>query len=267
MGRSWARARAAWPFAGRMASSRRWGRLAGVVVGWSHDAAEKMKSFRWGTITGTMENLDATTFLDGKAESINNHNAIVGWRTNGTSIGSVIWHSGVPNGQNLFPASDHKAFGINDLGDVVGVKLLNDQSPDEGYYWDSSRPFGDITAEIGTNFYPTGGINNNGVAAGQEDTASGYFALGNLDSDLILGLSPDDDYSIANGLNNRDVFVGESDQKGYFYDLRADRLLPQCANAAQALHLPFSAYPIMLERYARAQLERIGADRYDRRGR
>jgi uncharacterized membrane protein len=204
---------------------------AGVVVGWSHDTAGKMKSFRWGAVPGTMENLDATVVFQGVAEAINNRAEIVGWRSNGTSFRSTFWDASVPNGEILFPGSSHKAFGINDFGDVVGVKYLSDLSFDEGYYWDSSSVFGEMTAEIGTDFWGTAGINNNRIAAGQENTGSGYYALGNLDSDRIPVLSLDDTFSIANGLNNNDIIVGESDQKGYFYDLSADFQLPLGADA------------------------------------
>lgn len=130
----------------------------GVVVGWSFDALGGKRAFRWSN--GTMTSLDNTPNLNSSANAINNKGQIVGWAG---GIVSAIWDAANPAGKVLFPRSASWALDINENGEIVGQT-----SPPsaEGYYWNGIGPDSAFTTKLPAHYIP-GGINNNGLTAGQ----------------------------------------------------------------------------------------------------
>ncbi len=193
---------------------------AGTVVGWSLDSEGKKKAFKY---TDSLVNLDATTDLEGTAEAINNRDEIVGWRTKEGRFTSVIWDQFRPNGKNIFTAQNHIALGINDIGTVVGLTMREDGRPDEGYYWNTFQSTADFISEIGSSYFPYGGINDNNISAGQQSVIDGYYnakyyKLGDGRPRLIPFDNPNGYNSQALAINN-EVIVGELNHKGFIFDL------------------------------------------------
>lgn len=198
---------------------------SGVVVGWAHDAAGLKKSFRWD---GAMTNLDESTTLEGVAEGINNLGEIVGWRTNGNVYRSVMWDEIRINGQFIFGSSNHKALGINDSSEVIGITLFSNGEPDEGFYWNGIDSPSSFTDEIGSSYFPYAGINNNGLTAGEVssgiESGAHYLVLGHRSSTHIDLLSTNDTFSTSLGLNDQDLIVGQSGMAPFIYELTSHSL-------------------------------------------
>ena len=213
---------------------------SGVVVGWARDSAGKMKSFRWGRIAGPMENLDSSVVFEGAAEGINNEGQVVGWRTNGNAVRSTLWdpaNATFLTGEIIFGSFNHKLIDINNSGEAVGLTLTEDRASDEGFYWDGDD-ITDITTQIGSNYFPYAGINDNRIAAGARGGAS-YYVYPDTFTSSIPTLHPLDTESESFGLNDLNIVVGRSGAKGFLYDIDAEKLYD--ANSFQTVGAPFDS--------------------------
>jgi probable HAF family extracellular repeat protein len=106
----------------------------GTVVGWSYRSDGNKHAFKW-TSSGGIVDLNPTGANQYVAEAINNSGAVAGWLTNGTTITrSATWNaSGAMT--TLFGSTNHKAFGIDNMGEIVGVQIDSSGNPNLGYYW------------------------------------------------------------------------------------------------------------------------------------
>jgi len=194
---------------------------SGAVVGWSFDAVGNRKAFRYD---GSMVNIESSATLESAAEAINSAGQIVGWKFSGTSYRSSIWDEGNPGGSLVFGSGNHKAYGVNDSGEVVGISLNAGNIPDEGYYYNGTDLDSSYTSGIGNDYLPYAGINNAQVTAGSQYTLAALLSIGNLHASTLAKLSPTDTFATVNGLNDTGLFVGESDQKGFAYDISTGNL-------------------------------------------
>lgn len=193
----------------------------GTIVGWSFDSTESRKSFKWN---GAFTNLDGATTLQGAALAINNNDSIVGWRTNGTIFRSTLWTDSDLNGFSMFGGGSHKALGINDEGDIVGMTVNSAGEGEGGFYWNSTDSTGSYTHGLDQFYLPIAGINNAGITAGINTNTAGYMHFENIFSTTISKISVTDPSSSALGQNNAGLIVGESGMKGFIYDLTTNTL-------------------------------------------
>jgi probable HAF family extracellular repeat protein len=190
----------------------------GVVVGWSFDGNGVQKAVKWEN--GVMTNLDSVSTLASVANAVNVHDQIVGWKTNGSIFRSAQWLNGNidQGGQLMFGLGNHKAIGINDQGKIVGVTL--DQSNDlfQGYYWNGADPITGFSGGLGQQYFPLAGVSNNDLTAGDFGDLAASMAIGDNGPTSAGSISSDDLFSIALGLNDNGIIVGESDHKGFAFD-------------------------------------------------
>ena len=200
---------------------------SGTVVGWSLNSAGQQKSFTWDG--SGLTNLDITVSLSGAAEGINAVGDIVGWRMNGTLTSSTHWDSSNPDGEFLFSGAgintQHKAYGINNAGEVVGTSLGTGGSIAQGYYWNGTDDIDNFTTQLDEKYLPTAGINNNGsVTAGTSGIRAHYLPIDGGGAREVPPLSLADTSSAALGLNDMGLIVGESGMKGFVFDINSNRL-------------------------------------------
>jgi probable HAF family extracellular repeat protein len=187
---------------------------SGVVVGWANLANGKQHAFKWD---GAITDLDAGINYATVAEAVNNSGDVAGWATTSGQYRSRYWPNG-GSGQNLFGTANSKALGIDNSGDIVGVRInATSGSPDLGYYWQygngSSWKYG-----YG-GYYPLAGIANNGMTAGQDGLEAASLAIGDSVPSPIGRLNPTDLASSACGLNDASTYiVGYSDTQGLLFD-------------------------------------------------
>lgn len=198
----------------------------GTAVGWSHDAGGQMRAFSWTEANG-MVNIGTEFALETAAEAISNNNEIAGWIYNGVGNGykSARWTEIVPEGEAMFASIGHKALGINDQGNIVGITLQTDGSADEGYFWINSGDTLSFSGGLGLDYFPYAGINNQDMTAGFQSGSAGYLQLEEPLVSPIGKLQVDDDFSNALGLNDLGLIVGESGAKGFLFDQPTATLL------------------------------------------
>jgi hypothetical protein len=102
---------------------------------------------------------------------------------------------------------------------------LDDGEPLEAFYWDGFDPV-EYTSEIGSSYAPFGGINANRITAGQSfGSTADYLVIGEPVSSYIGSLHPSDPFSISLSINDMNIIVGESGQKGFVYDVDSQQLV------------------------------------------
>lgn len=193
----------------------------GVVVGWSLDSEGKQKGFKWD---GALVNLDSVSTLSSSAEAVNNLGHIVGWKTNGSVFRSSLWSEADPNGFLAFGTGNHKAIGINDHGEVVGVTLDGNNALDEGFFWNGIDPISDISGSLGQDYFPIAGVNNNSATAGFHVTTASIMSIGTSDPSPLGKLLNSDPFSRSLGLNDAGLIVGESGLTAFAFDLSTNTL-------------------------------------------
>lgn len=192
---------------------------SGVVVGWSLDGAGDQKAIRWTAGCG-MENLDSSVVFESVAEAVNSHGDVVGWRTDGNFVSSTWWTEADVNGEFLFSGTtNHQALGIYDDAKIVGITLDAGGVPSQGFYWNGTDSTSAFSGALGDSFYPIAGVNDVDLSAGLASDKAAILQIGDADFTFLGKLSPTDTFSIANGLNDVGQIVGESDGKGFIFDL------------------------------------------------
>ncbi|MGD9648206.1 MAG: hypothetical protein AB7U73_21020 [Pirellulales bacterium] len=191
---------------------------SGVVVGWSYDADGVQKGFKWQA--GVMTNLDSVTALGSSAEAINVYDEIVGWKTNSSVYRSAWWLNAniAVGGQLMFGLGNHKALGINDQGKIVGVALDASNDLDEGFYWNGADPITGPSGGLGLDYFPLAGVNNQDLTTGMFGDLAASMAIGDSSPTSAGTVASNDLFSIALGLNDAGLIVGESDGKGFLFD-------------------------------------------------
>lgn len=104
----------------------------------------------------------------------------------------------------------------------MGVQLGSNGQPDLGYYWNGNSGSGNWTSGF-TSFYPLAGVNNNGIAAGQELTVGAYWSpsIGlNGTGKLLLS----DPSSSIDGLNDNTYLVGDSGSQAILFDTSSQQM-------------------------------------------
>ena len=147
----------------------------------------------------------------------------MGWWTDGSATSSVEW-SGI-NTNFLFGSdTNHKALGINNKGEVVGVQLGSSGQPNLGYYWSGLGGSGEWTSGSPT-YFPMGGINNKSLTLGEDDTIGAYWQVGEGGVHATGKVNPLDLSSLVLGLNdNSSYLAGESGRKAFLFDVDKNQL-------------------------------------------
>ena len=99
---------------------------SGQVVGWSRDENGHIVACLWSVDVGV-----AYLGTDSAANAINNEGEIVGWVSDpgGAMRSAILWYEGTSTVLNPLPGDNYgEAYGINDLGQIVGVSSLIDES-------------------------------------------------------------------------------------------------------------------------------------------
>ncbi len=203
----------------------------GTIAGQADIATGLYKATEW-TIAAPLVaiNLDPTSGLSSSVLAMNNNGTKAGFRTNGTIHRSHIWGdqsspSTYLQGAQVFGSGDHKATGINDDGEIVGVDLARIG----GFYHNGIDGFGGFTSGLGTGYLPTAGINNNQVTAGTRADVAYLQRIGDI-SESIIDLPGGVADSAILGLNDNDILVGRSFAgsslgEGIAFDLSTGRAL------------------------------------------
>jgi len=149
----------------------------------------------------------------------NNSGQIVGSSGTERMNGEYAWNSGTPGFWNqanatktsLSSSGESQAWGINDLGTVVGYSVVSGAT--KATLWDSNNP---NTSTILSSPYASEAwrINNSGQIIGTSNNASGVqiATLWNSpnSSTLLQSIGGADKYGYALGINNLGIVVGES---------------------------------------------------------
>jgi probable HAF family extracellular repeat protein len=192
---------------------------SGIVVGWSLDQNEKKKAFRWTSANG-LQNIGASSALESVAEAINSEGTIVGWRTNGPVTKSAMWGADSDEAVTLFTIDprSHRAVAINDHGVIVGVGLASDDDPIAGFFWDGQGSGAEYSGGFSSSYLPMAGINILNVTAGQIGDTAIYYPI-SQQPHIMPPVMELDVISESLGLNDTGQIVGESDDKGFLYDI------------------------------------------------
>ncbi len=208
----------------------------GMIVGWSHDDNGMQKAFRYDDSIDTMINIDGATNFTSSAEAVNIHGEVVGWKNNGSANRSSIWTENTPEGFLAFGGGNHRAVGVNDSGDVVGVTLNGSNQFDAGYFWNSNDAVNDFSGGLGVDYFPFAGINNHSLTAGQNLGGLGSFMFTGEQAEVTLStLHPSDSSSSILGLNDSGIMVGESGTNAFAFDLSSGQMFDMNSFATRGL--------------------------------
>jgi probable HAF family extracellular repeat protein len=194
---------------------------SGEVVGWfSSSTFNTQFAFKWTSSTGTVMLWPGGGY-NASAEAVSNSGTVVGWINSGGVTQSAEWSSGGTMTALFSSTTNHKAMGIDNTGEVVGVQIDSSGNPVAGYYWSGHGNTGNWTSSFPT-FFPLAGLTNSGATAGQYSSSSqaAYLPvlIGGQALWVLPKLSASDLSALAFGLNDEGSVVGESGGKGFLYD-------------------------------------------------
>ena len=148
----------------------------------------------------------APSFESQEAKGINNNGQVI--IRERTALQSYIWDNGVYTKIGNLPnvsggsSSGTEAFGINDLGQVVGGSWTGIQDGYHAFLWDGS--INDICGPVGTGSGNAAAINNNGqIVGGGCQGSSESFVYQNGNFTRLPGFSVSD-------INDNGVMAGQS---------------------------------------------------------
>ena len=86
-------------------------------------------------------------------------------------------------------------------------------------------PLNGFSGGLGTNYFPLAGINNQGLTAGLSDDTAFLLQIGDVEASAFDPVDSGSLNSIAHGLNNTGVIVGEDTMRGFAFDIATGETL------------------------------------------